>query len=298
MNLAALEIFADVMRRGSLSAVARERDIAPSSISRTITALERELGARLFHRTTRRLAPTDAAAAFFAQVEPHLDGLRDARDAVTDKSDSVRGVLRVSASVSFGVERLAPIVSEFAKIHPDVTIELVLTDAVVDLVAERFDLAIRHGPLSDSSLVAQKLVATRYFVAASRAYLRRAGRPASPSDLAEHRCLTFPFPGVASYWRFRDARRRVEEVAITGHLSVNSGLVLRQCALADAGVVLLSDWLIGDDLAAGRLLDLFPRHEVTPTNFHTVISVVHPSRKLVPRKVRAFVDLLKDHLSP
>jgi DNA-binding transcriptional LysR family regulator len=296
MDLAALEVFADVMRKGSLSAVARERDVAPSSISRSIAGLESELGARLFHRTTRRIAPTEAGLLFLARIEPHLEGLRDARDAMADTSDVVSGVLRVTASTSFGVECVGPLLGDFAALYPHLNVELSLTDRVVDLVAERFDLALRHGPLPDSTLVAQALVATRYHVVASPKYRARHGRPRKPADLAGHRCLTFPLPGFASFWRFRDANGNTEEASVTGRIVVNSGLVLRRCALDGAGIVLLSDWLVGRDLEKGRLIDLFPRHRVTPTHFETAISAVYPSRKFVPRKVRALIDFLKQRL--
>lgn len=162
MNLTALDIFVDVMRKGSLSAVARDRDTTPSSISRAIAALEAELGARLFQRSTRKVEPTEAAVLLLARVEPHLDGLRRAQEAVADTTGVARGKLRVSASTSFGIQCIGPLLAEFAELHPALAIELHLTDAVVDLIGERFDLAIRHGPLPDSSLIAQPLIATRY----------------------------------------------------------------------------------------------------------------------------------------
>lgn len=296
MDLGALDVFADVVRKGSLSAVARERDVAPSSISRTIASLESDLGVRLFQRTTRRLAPTEAALLFLARIGPHLDGLRQAREALADVTERVSGVLRVTASPSFGIECLGPLLTEFAMLYPSLKVELTLTDHVVDLVAERFDLALRHGPLPDSSLVVQPLVATRYYAVASPAYLRRHGRPRAPGELSDHACLTFPLPGFATFWRFRDAKGRTEEAPVSGRIVVNSGIVLRRCALDGAGIVLLSDWLVGNDLKRGRLKDLFPRHRVTPSHFETAISAVYPSRQLLPRKVRALIDFLKGRL--
>jgi DNA-binding transcriptional LysR family regulator len=317
MDLSALEVFADVVRKGSLSAVARERDVAPSSISRTITALEADLGARLFQRTTRRIAPTEAALLFLARIEPHLEGLRRAREAVSDATETVSGVLRVTASPSFGGERIGPLHADFASRYPSLKVELVLTDRVVDLVAERFDLALRHGPLPDSTLVVQPLVTTRYHVVASPTYVKRHGKPRTPADLARHQCLTFPLPGFATFWRFRDEKGRTEEAPVSGRIVVNSGVVLRRCALDGAGIVLLSDWLVGPDMKRKRLVDLFPRHRVTPSHFETAISAVYPSRQQhrvtpshfetaisavypsrqqLPRKVRALIDFLKERL--
>lgn len=296
MNLTALDIFVDVMRKGSLSAVARDRDTTPSSISRAIAALEAELGARLFQRSTRKVEPTEAAVLLLARVEPHLDGLRRAQEAVADTTGVARGKLRVSASTSFGIQCIGPLLAEFAELHPALAIELHLTDAVVDLIGERFDLAIRHGPLPDSSLIAQPLIATRYFACASERLLHRLGRPDTPQDLARYPCLAFPLPGFATTWRFRDAHDRVVEVPISGNVTVNSGIVLRQCALDGAGVVLLSDWLIGEDLKSGCLIDLFPHYTASPTNFQTAISAVYPSRKQVPRKVKLLVEYLRRRL--
>ena len=296
MDLPSLEIFVDVVRKGSLSAVARDRGMSPSSISRVITGLEADLGARLFYRTTRRLAPTESGLLLLARIEPHLEELRQALDAIADSAEVVSGVLRVTTSTSFAVARLSSLLGEFATLYPDLSVELFVTDRVVDLVGERFDLALRHGPLPDSTLVAQTLLSTRYYATASPAYVSRYGRPATPTDLSNHHCLMFPLPGFASFWRFRDAAGHVEEAPVSGRILVNSGLVLRRCALDGAGIVLLSDWLIGDDIENGGLIDLFPEHRVTPTNFDTVLSAVYPSRRLVPRKVRALVDFLRERL--
>jgi DNA-binding transcriptional LysR family regulator len=294
MDLPSLEIFADVVRTKSFSAVARQRDVSPSAISRVVAALEADLGARLFNRSTRRLAPTEAALLLLERIEPHLVGLRQAFAETADVSDQLSGVLRVTTSTSFGVERLAPLLGEFAALHPKLKLDLLVTDRIVHLIAERFDLALRHGPMPDSTLAVQMLLSTRYYVAASPSYLARHGRPATPRELAKHECLTFP--GFAGAWRLRDAKGRVYEAPFAARIAVNSGLVLRRCALDGAGIVLLSDWLIGEDLRSGRLVDLFPRHRATPTAFDTRISAVYPSRKLVPRKVRAFVEFLKQRL--
>ena len=308
MNLSTLDIFVDVMRGKSLSAVARHRQTTPSSVSRAIAALEAELGTRLFQRTTRSVAPTEAAVELLARIEPHLEGLRHAHEAIAETSGAARGALRVTASVSFGVQCIGPLLGEFARLHPALTLELHLTDVVVDLVADRFDLGIRHGPLPDSNLVAQTLIATRYFVCASPGYIQHAGRPQEPRDLRHHRCLVFPLPGFATTWRFRerfrerfggqsrDAHDLFIEAAVSPSITVNSGLVLRQCALDGVGIALLSDWLIGDDLRSGRLVDLFPRHVVSPTSFDTAISAVYPSRKHVPRKVKLLIDFLQQRL--
>lgn len=295
MNFEALEILADIVRVGSLSAVARERRLTPSTISRLIAGLESELGTRLLQRTTRRVTPTEAALTLLEHAQPHLDGLRNAQDAVLDAtSGEPRGLLRVTASTSFGVFRLSPLTAEFCRRYPDIRLEMFLSDAIVDIVAQRFDLAIRHGGLPDSSLIAQRLIRTRYFVCASPAYLAQHGQPREPAELSRHRCLIFPTPSAV--WRFKHRKGRIEQIPIAASVVVNSALVLRECALDAGGLVLLADWLITDDLRAGRLIDVFPHLKASPTHFDTTISAVYPSRAHLPRKVSAFIEFLKQQL--
>ncbi len=297
MKLSNLDLFEEVYRRGSFSAAARSRDVAPSVVSRAIAALEAELGTLLFYRTTRKIAPTEAAALLAREVEQHLDALRSLRTTLTDAVNAPSGVLRISASHSFGTHCLGDAIPAFCAKYPKVTVELSLSDQHVDIVGDRFDVALRHGPLPDSSMIARPILRTRYHACASPAYLGVAGQPSRPSDIADRACLTFPLPGFSDLWRFRDAEGREYEVPVRSALSVNSGLVLRNCALQGLGIVLLSDWLIGQDLAKGRLIDLFPDHEATPTNFQTTISVVYPNRKYVPRKVTAFVSFIQTYFS-
>jgi DNA-binding transcriptional LysR family regulator len=188
-------------------------------------------------------------------------------------------------------------------------VQLSLSDQIVDLIGDRFDLALRHGPLADSNLIARPILQTRYFACASPDYLRENGRPENPSEISNHACLTFPLPGFSSTWRFGNrrsepsqaARSAIDkhelEVPVRSTFSANSGLVLRDCALQGQGIALLSDWLIADDLARGELVDLFPDHIATPSNFQTVISAVYPNRKYTPKKVLVFIGFLQQYLS-
>lgn len=297
MKLSNLDLFEEVYRRGSFSAVARSRDVAPSVVSRAIAALEEDLGTLLFYRTTRKIAPTEAAVLLAQEVEQHLDALRSLRATLSDAVDAPSGVLRISASHSFGTHCLSDAIPAFCAKFPNVTVELALSDQHVDIVGDRFDVAVRHGPLPDSSMIARPIMRTRYHACASATYLSDAGQPSTPSEIADRACLTFPLPGFSNLWRFRDRDGREYEVSIRSALSANSGLVLRNCALQGQGIVLLSDWLIGQDLSDGRLIDLFPDLEATPTNFQTTISVVYPNRKYVPRKVTAFVSFIQSYFS-
>jgi len=298
MKLSSLELFEDVYRRGSFSAAARARNVAPSVVSRGIAALEAELGALLFYRTTRRIAPTEAADLLMGKIEQHLDALQSLRSTIGDMADTApSGTLRLSASHAFGIHCLARVIPAFRAAYPSVRVDLSLNDRMVDIVGDKFDLALRHGPLADSSMISRTILRTRYHVCASPAYLARTGRPATPADIGERDCLTFPLPGFSDVWRLRDADGRESEIPVRSALSANSGLVLRDCALQGLGIVLLSDWLIGADLDAGRLVDLFPDHVATPSNFQTVISAVYPNRAHTPRKVTVFLSFLERHLA-
>ncbi|MDJ0945949.1 MAG: LysR family transcriptional regulator [Kiloniellales bacterium] len=298
MEISALQVFAEVMRRGSFAAVARDRDVSPSAISRSVAALEAELGLRLFQRTTRRLAPTEAGALYFARVEPLLGELEQARQAATDLQEAPSGTLRVTASVAFGQTCLVPLLPELQRRYPQLALELLLTDSNLDLVAERIDVALRLGPRRDSGLIGLRLFDTRYRVCVSPDYLARNGGIATPEMLRGRPCLTFALPGFRSRWIFLDPAGRRTEVPIEGRFVISSALAQRDCALNGLGPALLADWLIGADIAAGRLVDLFPGHRVTATDFDTAAWLLYPSRAYLPLKVRAFVDFLKVRLRP
>ncbi len=296
MNLAALEMLASVVKLGSFAAAAREQEIDPSSVSRSIAALEHELGLRLFQRSTRQLALTEAGGLYFERMQPLLEELQQAHLVAADVSASPKGRLRVTASNSFGLKCVVPALPSLAQRYPQLQVELLMTDAVVDLVAERIDLAVRLGTLADSSLVAHPLMRTTYRVCASPAYTAQAGKPKRPVDLTRHACLLFPLTGFRSRWVFRDRQGVQVEVPVSGSLHASNALALQHCAVAGMGVALLPEWLVADDLAAGRLIDLFTRHQVSATDFNTGAWFVYPSRAYVPLKVRAFMAHLQQHL--
>ena len=294
VDVALLRTFVAVARAGSFAAVARGRDADPSSVSRQVAALEAELGVRLFDRTTRRLVATEAGRLYAMRVAPLLDGLELAHDEVADAVSAPRGLLRVTASVAFGERWLVPRIARFRAAWPDVEVELLLTDAVVDLSADGVDVALRLGTGVEGALVATRLMDTRYRAVASPGFLERHGRPATPADLVRHDCLAFALPGHRSRWRFRrPGADDVDEVEPTGALAISNALGLRRAALDGLGVALLADWTVDDDVAAGALLDLFPDRDASPTGFDTAAWIVYPERAYVPAKLRAFIDCLK-----
>ena len=293
MDIKQLRIFVEVARLGSFAAAARQFDMAPSMVTRSVAALERELDVRLMQRSTRKLSLTDAGVAYHEQVLGVLEGLERASDEARATAGEVRGTVRLTATVAYGQTVLLPLLRALHEQHPGLEIELLLSDAVVDLTSERVDLAVRLGPALDSSLVGQQLAPVRYCVCASPAYLKTHGRPRGPADLGQCDCLRFPLPGFRNQWKFRDAQGGVQAVDVHGWLVLSTALALHRAALDGLGPVLLADWLVGPDIAAGRLVDLFPEHEVTATSFDSAVWLLYASRSYVPRRVRAVMDFIK-----
>ena len=297
MEISVLRIFIEVMRQGSFAAVARERNIDPSSVSRSISGLEQELGVRLFQRTTRKLSPTEAGITYFNRIEPLIEEMQRAVELITEVSGQPKGTLKVTASVSFGLKCIVPLLAEFGMLYPELSVDLLLTDSRVDLLTERVDLAIRLGQLRDSTLIAQKLMSTRYLVCASPGYLKQWGQLNQPEEITQHNCLLFPFAGFRSRWIFKDSQGEISEIPVSGRNIISNAIGLQQCAIAGMGLALLPHWLVNEDLEAGKLIKVLPNYDVTATDFDTLAWLVYPSRTYVPLKVKVFMDFLKKHLS-
>ncbi|HET9626544.1 MAG TPA: LysR family transcriptional regulator [Kofleriaceae bacterium] len=296
MDLSALQVFVDVIRRGSFAAVARDRRRAPSSISRTIAGLERELAVRLFQRSTRQLVLTAAGQRFFARIAPLVGELEAAASQVGDEAAQVTGRLCVTAPVTFGQVALVPLLPELARLHPALAFDLRLTDAAIDLAAERVDVALRLGTLDDSSLVATRLFAIRYVVCASPRYLAAAGTPARPADLADHDGVLLTGPAFAARWLFRDRRGRITAAQPRPRLAISNVLALCDCAAAGMGITCVPSWAAARYLRDGALTALFAGHAVTATSFAAAAWLVYPSRSYLPLKVRRFVDFVAPRL--
>lgn len=298
MELENLRIFVEVIRRGSFAAVAKDRNLDPSSISRAIAMLEQDTGTRLLQRTTRRMSLTEAGNLFFTRVEAIVDELDHARDEALAISSTPVGTIRLTASVSFGHQCILPLIPKFRDLYPALKLELLLTDTSLDLVSERVDLAVRLGPSLDNNLISVKLFNARYRVCVSPAYLAHAKPLQKPQDLSAHKCMTFALPDFRTRWLFRDAKGMVREVPINSEIVITSALALRECAIAGIGPTLLANWLVDDDIAQGRLLDPFPSYEVATIDFNTAVWILYPSRNYLPNKVRNMIDFLKQNLKP
>jgi DNA-binding transcriptional LysR family regulator len=289
-----LKLFVEVARLGGFAVVARSRGIDPSSVSRAIAALETELGVRLFQRSTRKLSLTESGHLYLGRVAPLVDELNHAREEALTASKGVTGVLRITASVAFGYQRLAPVFSEFRERHPLLKLEVLLTDANLDLVNDRIDLAVRLGFRFEGDMVCTKLMNTRYRVCASPSYLHAQGRPSKPKDLSRHKCLLLSLPEFRSNWHFKDRKGKLQDVEVSGDVLLSNPLVQQRCAIEGMGPALIADWLSDEHIAAEQLVDLFPSYEVTATSFDTGVWLLYPSRKYLPGKVRAMIDFLRE----
>lgn len=293
MNLENLRIFVAVARQGCFATVARNYDMDPSSVSRAIASLESELGVRLFQRSTRRMALTEAGDIYFDRIEAVVDELDHAGDEARAANAGPVGTLRLTASVTFGCKCLVPLLPQFRALFPKLKLELLLTDTNLDLVSERVDLAVRLGPQGESGLISIKLFDTHYRVCASPDYRLQQKHLQVPDDLRTHRCLLFTLPNFQSRWLFYDRDGLISEVCVDGDIVISSALALRDCALAGMGPALLADWLVDEDLAEGRLVDLFPDYQVTATNFKTAAWLLYPSRAYLADKVRVTIGFLQ-----
>jgi len=292
-SLNEIEIFVRVVQSGSFSAAARQLDLSPSAVSKQISRLEDRLGARLLNRTTRQLSLTEVGAAFFQRAERIVADVAEAEQAVSHLHAAPRGKLRISAPVAFGRLHIAPLLPDFMAAQPELTIDLACSDRFVDLVEEGLDLAIRIGELADSSLIARRISANRRVVCAAPAYVAARGAPQRPADLANHNCLTYTYRTQRHDWSFQGAEGPIT-VTVSGNIETNYPEVLRSAAVAGTGIVLLPLWLIGEDLAQGRVVPLLPGYHVPDS----AVYAVYPHGRHLSPKVRSFVDFLAERLAP
>lgn len=293
-----LNAFCAVATSGGFSAAGRLLGLVPSTVARLVDGLEARLGAPLLNRSTRQVTLTEAGAEYFVRAQAILASIEEADDAAGSAHSGPQGLLRVSAPVAFARLYIAPHLAELQLRHPRLELELVVSDALSDMVGEAIDVAIRIGAAaSQPDLVARRLAGHRRIVCASPSYLERCGTPQVPADLLRHECLRFAYTGLLRRpgWRFlKDGE--ILEIAVRGRLVANSSDVLRQAALDGAGVALLPDWLVSADVEEGRLAALLADFESNPGPMDVgVFAVYQPSRR-GSGKVRAFVDFIAERL--
>jgi DNA-binding transcriptional LysR family regulator len=290
----AARVLVRVVQAGSFRSAARALGLSKTTVSRKIAELEEQLGAQLLQRTTRTVSLTDAGAVFVEEAEGAIARFDAAEQAVSELQREPRGKLRVTATVPVGEMFLAPIVAAFLEAYPALEVMLHLTDRPVDLVADRFDVAVRTGALPDSSLVAKLVGNSAYRVVASPAYLARQGTPRRPSDLSAHHSLRFTKLGTAvrTTWPFGKGQRKTE-VPVSGRLVSDDFVVLRSAAERGLGIARLPTLVVHEAIRAGRLVALLESYAPPPTPLH----LVHVGGKHLPPRTRAFLDFVEPRLT-
>ena len=287
-RLAALEAFAKVAETQSFSEAARRLRSSKSAVSRHVAALEADLGARLFHRTTRSLTLTEAGRGYYERASRILADLAEADASVSQLQAAPRGRLRVNAPMSFGFLHLAAALGDFLSLYPEIELDVTLTDRFVDLIDEGVDVAVRIGSLTDSSLVARRLALVRRVLCASPDYLKARGVPQTPDDLKAHDCLSNTNVTITREWRFIHPDGKPWPVEVKGRMSANNGDMLRVAALRGHGFVHLPTFIVGEDLKAGTLVSVLGPYIAQDLT----LNAVYPTARHLSPKVRAFVDFL------
>jgi len=288
----AMQLFARVVHDGSLSAAGREFGLSPGSVSRQISALEESLGARLLNRTSRKLTLTEPGEVYLRHAEQILHQVDAANSSVSRLQLAPRGTLRVHSRILVGAMHLVPALPEFLRRYPEIKVDLLMSNAEIDLVERNVDVDIRIGKLSDSSLVARKLTGSERVVCAAPAYLDRHARIREPRDLAGHNCLTYRINMGRTVWRFRQRTGELIEVPASGTLQADYGPALRAAALAGVGIALMPDWAVREDLRADRLRRLFRKYQVSHVEFDNGVYAVYQQSRYLSPKVRLFIDFI------
>ncbi|MDR7336060.1 LysR family transcriptional regulator [Roseateles asaccharophilus] len=293
----ALETFIAVASAGNFSAVARQQDVAVSSVTRKIDALEAEIGSRLFHRSPRRLALTDAGQQFLPRARNILGELAEAREAIVAGDAEPRGLLTVTAPTAFGRRHVVDALASFLRRYPDIEVDLHLQDQVVDLSEQRMDVAVRIGLLPDSDLHATPLAQVRLVTCASPAYLARAGRPHAPEDLLRHDCITVATPPAPGFvWRYAGVNRN-QPLPVRGRYRTDDKDGMLQAALQGLGIVHIATWMVCDQLRSGELVALFPDEATTsPAPGLPGIHAVRLRGRSHETRARLFIDHLRSEI--
>ncbi|MBV7263841.1 LysR family transcriptional regulator [Photobacterium sp. WH77] len=280
--------FVAVAESSSFTLAARKLSTSVAQVSRRVAALEDRLAVKLLNRTTRKVTLTEAGMLYFQQCKHLVDGLEQAELAVTQMQTTPKGLVRVTAPVTYGELHLAPLINQFLEQYPQVDVELVLTNQKLDLIESGVDLAIRLGRLEDSTLLARRLSTRQSYVCASRDYLDRHGEPHTLSELSKHQCLV----GSVDVWRFKD-KQQSRALRISGRLKCNSGFALRDAAKRGLGLIQLPDYYIQQDLESGELIEVLAQYRDDKEG----IWALFPSSVRLSPKVRLLVDFLVKGLS-
>lgn len=286
MDVHGMRVFARVAALSNISAAACELEMTPGNVSKRLQTLENSLGVRLFDRNTRMIRITEEGQMLLRSVTRILAEIDEVRETLAESATHPRGTLRVTAPAALG-RQIRPAICEFQQKHPNVTIDLNLTDRILDILEEGYDVAIRTGPLPDSQLIAKRLAPDKYYILASPAYVAKNGGPKLPNDLTSHNCLV---QGDNSVWRFSNGNSEFS-VRVSGNLSSNSTEMLIEAALHGLGIVRISSMKTHDVIHDGRLVRVLEDYDVAGD---TAIWALFPSSRHISPKVRTFLDFFAD----
>lgn len=291
-KLQALRAFVVVAQSGGFSSAARKLELATSSVTRAVDALEESLGTALLNRTTRQVTLSDAGKTYYLRAQRILEDIAEADAAVTDRGDDASGPLRVSVPVEFARQCISPHIGAFLSRYPKIDLDITLTDTIADLVSERVDLAIRLGtPPPEAAVISRHIGNFSRYVVASHVYLHEFGTPAQPGELTAHQTLRFSYGADRQVWAFcKDGLQ--SEVVVTGRLKSNNSDILREAALSGAGVALLPSWLVATDVQSERLTRLFEGYEVNPNNARSAVTALYLPNQRGSRRIKAFIELV------
>ncbi|AIW16113.1 LysR substrate-binding domain-containing protein [Vibrio tubiashii] len=278
--------FVAVAETQSFTSAAKKLDTSVAQISRKVALLEERLAVKLFNRTTRRVSVTEAGQLYYQQCKHLVEGLELAELAVTQMQSTPKGLLKVTAPVTFGEQNLAPLLHQFLERYPQVDLELMLTNQKLDLIEVGVDVAIRLGKLQDSSLIAKRLSSRQLYVCASPSYLERYGEPHTLSELNHHQCLV----GSVDYWRFRDSKSE-KSIRVSGRIHCNSGYALLDAAKRGLGLVHLPDHYVKEALEAGELVEVLSEYR----DEREGIWALYPQNRNLSPKVRLLIDFLAEN---
>jgi DNA-binding transcriptional LysR family regulator len=292
-DLEAWALFAKVAETGSFSKAAAELSLAPATVSKAITRLESHAKITLFHRTSRRISLTGSGHAALERATRILEEGEAVEAEIVEQSAILRGPVRVTAPMSFGVVRLPPMLRDFMGAHGKIELDVQLTDEVVDLIANRFDVALRISHMADSSLRARRLCTVRVLLVGAPAYFERYGRPTHPRELREHHAMVYTYTRGGSAWRFRHKRDGNFAQTMPTQLRANNAEVFTPALHAGLGLALQPEFLVAEDLRAGVLETAMPDWQVDPLALH----IITPPGRRRPARVQAFIDFLATELS-
>lgn len=283
-----MALFVEVVKARSFRGAADIIGMPNSTLSRRISALEKSIGLRLLHRTTRRITLTEAGQIYFERCKRIVDEAKLAHEQLGEMLEQPSGVLRVSLPVDFAVSYMTPLIVEFARLYPGIVFDFDLTSRRADLVSESYDVAIRIGESENSQLIARPLAVLPVYLYASPGYLERAGEPAEPADLAHHECLGLM---KTDTWILHDGEH-IAKISIGSRFTLNSVGMICRLATLDMGIIIMMERIVADDLACGRLRRVLPQWHGTPVSVYAVTET-----RLLPAKTQRFIKFLQEHLS-